>query len=65
MDWHSSGITTSVLGALKRGINQRLSEFGFAVCGGCATGPQPQTALYRQVEYCSFSAPMYPVGKIS
>src|SRR6202049_5217876 len=34
MDWHSSGITTSVLGALKRGINPRFSEFGFAVCGG-------------------------------
>jgi hypothetical protein len=34
MDWHSSGITTSVLGALKRGLNPRLSELGFAVCGG-------------------------------
>jgi hypothetical protein len=34
MDWHSSGITTSVLGALKRGVNPRFSEFGFAVCGG-------------------------------
>jgi hypothetical protein len=34
MDWHSSGITTSVLGALKRGINPRFSDFGFAVCGG-------------------------------
>jgi hypothetical protein len=34
MDWHSSGITTSVLGALKRGVNPRFSEFGFAICGG-------------------------------
>jgi len=34
MDWHSSGITTSVLGALKRGINPRFSDLGFAVCGG-------------------------------
>ena len=34
MDWHSSGITTSVMGALKRGLNPRLSELGFAVCGG-------------------------------
>ena len=34
MDWHSSGITTSVMGALKRGLNPRFSEFGFAVCGG-------------------------------
>jgi uncharacterized protein len=34
MDWHSSGITTSVMGALKRGINPRFSELGIAVCGG-------------------------------
>lgn len=34
MDWHSSGITTSVLGALKRGINPRFSELGLMVCGG-------------------------------
>jgi hypothetical protein len=34
MDWHSSGITTSVMGALKRGLNPRFSELGFAVCGG-------------------------------
>jgi len=34
MDWHSSGITTSVLGALKRGINPRFSELGLVVCGG-------------------------------
>jgi hypothetical protein len=34
MDWHSSGITTSVLGALKRGINPRSHELGIYVCGG-------------------------------
>jgi hypothetical protein len=34
MDWHSSGITTSVLGALKRGMNPRFSEIGLMVCGG-------------------------------
>ena len=34
MDWHSSGITTSVIGALKRGLNPRFSELGIAVCGG-------------------------------
>ncbi len=33
MDWHSSGITTSVMGALKRGLNAR-SELGLAICGG-------------------------------
>jgi hypothetical protein len=34
MDWHSSGITTSVLGALKRGLNPRAAELGIHVCGG-------------------------------
>lgn len=34
MDWHSSGITTSVMYALKRGINARSREFGLYVCGG-------------------------------
>ena len=34
MDWHSSGITTSVLGALKRGLNPRFADLGFAICGG-------------------------------
>jgi uncharacterized protein len=34
MDWHSSGITTSVMGALKRGLNPRFSELGITVCGG-------------------------------
>jgi hypothetical protein len=34
MDWHSSGITTSVLGALKRGLNPRADELGLYVCGG-------------------------------
>ena len=34
MDWHSSGITTSVLGALKRGVNPRAHELGIYLCGG-------------------------------
>lgn len=34
MDWHSSGITTSVMYALKRGINPRAHELGLCVCGG-------------------------------
>jgi hypothetical protein len=34
MDWHSSGITTSVLGALKRGVNPRAHELGLYFCGG-------------------------------
>ena len=34
MDWHSSGITTSVIGALKRGLAPIQHELGFYVCGG-------------------------------
>ena len=34
MDWHSSGITTSVMYALKRGLNARSKELGIYVCGG-------------------------------
>jgi hypothetical protein len=34
MDWHSSGITTSVLGALKRGLAPLEHELGLYVCGG-------------------------------
>src|SRR5258705_6995765 len=34
MDWHSSGITTSVIGALKRGLALRQNELGIHVCGG-------------------------------
>jgi hypothetical protein len=34
MDWHSSGITTSVLGALKRGLQPVQDELGLYVCGG-------------------------------
>src|SRR5438874_7570557 len=34
MDWHSSGITTSVIGALKRGLAPLQSELGIHGCGG-------------------------------
>jgi uncharacterized protein len=34
MDWHSSGITTSVIGALKRGLAPLRDELGIHVCGG-------------------------------
>lgn len=34
MDWHSSGITTSVIGALKRGLVPLQGELGIYVCGG-------------------------------
>ncbi|GGB66318.1 hypothetical protein GCM10007424_02840 [Flavobacterium suaedae] len=34
MDWHSSGITTSVLGALKRSVNPHAKDLGIYICGG-------------------------------
>src|ERR1700754_3920390 len=34
MDWHSSGITTSVIGALKRGLSRVQDDLGIYVCGG-------------------------------
>jgi uncharacterized protein len=37
MDWHSSGITTSVIGALKRGLAPVQDELGVFVCGGRGT----------------------------
>src|SRR5436189_4775414 len=34
MDWHSSGITTSVMGALKRAVNPHARQLGLYICGG-------------------------------
>jgi hypothetical protein len=34
MDWHSSGITTSVMGALKRAVNPNAQALGIYICGG-------------------------------
>lgn len=34
MDWHSSGVTTTVIGALKRGLEPAQDELGVYVCGG-------------------------------
>lgn len=34
MDWHSSGITTSVMGALKRAVNPHSRQLGIYICGG-------------------------------
>src|SRR5687767_2578028 len=34
MDWHSSGVTTSVMGALKRGLAPQADELGIYICGG-------------------------------
>src|ERR1700710_2102883 len=41
MDWHSSGITTSVIGALKRGLAPLQGELGIHVCGGRGQHSRP------------------------
>ncbi len=55
MDWHSSGITTSVIGALKRGLGPRQDELGIYVCGGrgqhSRKTPQELTALGEKVGF--------------
>ena len=49
MDWHSSGITTSVMGALKRGLNPRASELGIYICGGRGEQSRRTPAELRRI----------------
>src|SRR3954467_2305743 len=49
MDWHSSGITTSVMGALKRGLNPRAGELGLYVCGGRGRHSRNTPAELREI----------------
>jgi len=55
MDWHSSGITTSVIGALKRGLAPLQNELGVYVCGGrgkySRQTPQELVAIGDQVGF--------------
>jgi uncharacterized protein len=55
MDWHSSGITTSVIGALKRGLAPLSGELGIHVCGGRGSQsrrtPQELTALGERIGF--------------
>src|SRR3977135_2187238 len=55
MDWHSSGITTSVIGALKRGLTPLRNELGIHVCGGrgkhSRQTPQELTAIGDRVGF--------------
>jgi uncharacterized protein len=52
MDWHSSGITTSVMGALKRAVNPHAKELGIYICGGkgkhSRKAPDELTAVAEQ-----------------
>jgi hypothetical protein len=49
MDWHSSGITTSVMGALKRGLNPRAHDLGVYICGGRGKHSRNTPAELRDV----------------
>ena len=49
MDWHSSGITTSVMGALKQAINPISKELGLYVCGG--RGSYSRITPFELLEY--------------
>lgn len=50
MDWHSSGITTSVMGALKRAVNPLFDELGLYICGG-----RGKQSLQTPAELLTFS----------
>src|ERR1700730_15311248 len=54
MDWHSSGITTSVMGALKRGLNPRARELGVYVCGG--RGKHSRTTPHELAAYSELTS---------
>src|SRR4026208_504584 len=57
MDWHSSGITTSVMGALKRGLAPRADELGLYVCGGRGRCSRNTPAELRSIaEHRGFDA---------
>jgi uncharacterized protein len=57
MDWHSSGITTSVLGALKKGLNPRSRELGVYLCGG--RGRHSRNTPHELREINSILAPTF------
>jgi hypothetical protein len=50
MDWHSSGITTSVMGALKKAINPHSKDLGIYICGG--KGKYSRQAPQEIVKVC-------------
>ena len=49
MDWHSSGITTSVMNALKKSVNRRSGELGIYICGGRGKSSRQTPAELLQV----------------
>jgi hypothetical protein len=53
MDWHSSGITTSVMGALKKAVNPHAKELGIYICGG--KGKQSRNTPLELIKYGAFA----------
>lgn len=53
MDWHSSGITTSVMGALKRSVNERSQELGIYICGGKGKYSRETPAELTRIAECT------------
>jgi hypothetical protein len=51
MDWHSSGITTSVMGALKRGLTLKADELGLYICGGRGKFSRNTPTELRSIAY--------------
>src|SRR5215210_5035658 len=53
MDWHSSGITTSVMGALKRAINPHSKDLGIYICGGKGKFSRETPAELLKIAYAT------------
>jgi len=51
MDWHSSGVTTSVMGALKRGLTPKANELGIYICGGRGRFSRNTPSELRSIAY--------------
>jgi uncharacterized protein len=51
MDWHSSGVTTSVMGALKRGLAPKANELGIYICGGRGRFSRNTPSELRSIAY--------------
>ncbi len=66
-DWHSSGVTTTVCGALKEGVRGLEEELGLFVCGGKgATSRKTPTELAAWGERLGFDpAPLVYASRMS
>lgn len=61
-DWHSSGLTTVVLGALKEALNPRAHELGLFVAGG--KGAASRQTPRELADYADARAPDLPVDDL-